>query len=583
MTMEDKVTSVENSSVLKHMERMNEFRKQDFGCDFTIEVDGRKFPVHKIVLAACCEYYRAMFSANMVESRAQHSSLPYKYKNIIKHIIEFAYTGKLELTEANLMDTLELANYLNASEAINRCCDFLLSRLTLDNCVDHLNSLNDMHPLDLRRKVFNFIIRNIDDVNWGDFYNLFAEDLLSMLSENALVVGRESYLVSYINKWILHDKENRQKHAAELFEKVRLALLSPDELFRIDREMRTKYKELLLPLKKAMYYHLLEEKQALMQDESTQVRSDELSIVMVTSPTFPCFNLDSYQLSSISCTRFDIERSSPAYICACEVNNFMYFSVNYTDFILSPKFYRFDPRHSRWYQLPSLLANRTNFVIKALDDKIYAIAGTTIAGPVDSVECFSIRDNEWRYCQTMPYAVNAHAGCVYNKKIYISGGFHNQQYVNLITSYDPVDNSWNPESTLKYPRAFHCMVTVADRMYVIGGQRNISPTSSGVPEVEIFKPGEEVQTICISLLVSFSTAVVKNDNIYIIGGMQGGVLNYSDILEFNTQSMSVSKHSICVDLDSIGNGFMTYNSCCLLKLPHVTYMKAIKTESESKS
>ena len=41
---------------------MNNLRKEDRLCDIKLQVDGDLFPAHRIVLAACSDYFCAMFT-----------------------------------------------------------------------------------------------------------------------------------------------------------------------------------------------------------------------------------------------------------------------------------------------------------------------------------------------------------------------------------------------------------------------------------------------------------------------------------------------------------------------------------------
>lgn len=48
---------------------------------------------HKVVLAASCAYFDAMFSVGLEESQKSHVSLPSVPPDILPKIIDFIYTG----------------------------------------------------------------------------------------------------------------------------------------------------------------------------------------------------------------------------------------------------------------------------------------------------------------------------------------------------------------------------------------------------------------------------------------------------------------------------------------------------------
>ncbi|XP_042160367.1 kelch-like protein 32 isoform X2 [Oncorhynchus tshawytscha] len=74
---------------------LNQQRKDGVLCDVTLVAGDQKFHAHKAVLAACSDYFRAMFSLCMVESEADEVTLQGVTSVGLKHALDFAYTGQL--------------------------------------------------------------------------------------------------------------------------------------------------------------------------------------------------------------------------------------------------------------------------------------------------------------------------------------------------------------------------------------------------------------------------------------------------------------------------------------------------------
>ena len=91
------------------------FVKQKVLCDYTLEADGTEICVHRAVMVACSDYFRAMLTGSMKESTEQRSTLQGVTADGLTAIVQFAYTGKLELTLDNLEEVLSAASYLQVN------------------------------------------------------------------------------------------------------------------------------------------------------------------------------------------------------------------------------------------------------------------------------------------------------------------------------------------------------------------------------------------------------------------------------------------------------------------------------------
>lgn len=56
-----------NSHAKSILNAMNSLRKSNTLCDITLRVESTDFPAHRIVLAACSDYFCAMFTSEVPE------------------------------------------------------------------------------------------------------------------------------------------------------------------------------------------------------------------------------------------------------------------------------------------------------------------------------------------------------------------------------------------------------------------------------------------------------------------------------------------------------------------------------------
>ncbi|KFP76478.1 Kelch-like 26, partial [Acanthisitta chloris] len=65
--------------------------------DVILTINNEVFQVHKVVLAACSDYFRAMFTGGMRESSQDVIELKGVSAKGLKHIIDFAYSAEVTL------------------------------------------------------------------------------------------------------------------------------------------------------------------------------------------------------------------------------------------------------------------------------------------------------------------------------------------------------------------------------------------------------------------------------------------------------------------------------------------------------
>lgn len=69
--------------------------------DVTLVIDGRKFPVHKVILAARSQYFEALLFGDLMESSQTEIELKEVKVEPFKKLLQFIYTGCLSLAILN--------------------------------------------------------------------------------------------------------------------------------------------------------------------------------------------------------------------------------------------------------------------------------------------------------------------------------------------------------------------------------------------------------------------------------------------------------------------------------------------------
>ncbi|CAH2222248.1 zinc finger and BTB domain-containing 8B [Pelobates cultripes] len=117
----------------KLLGELNEQRKRDFFCDCSIIVEGRIFKAHRNVLFANSGYFRAML-VHYIQDSGRHStaSLDIVTSEAFSTILDFLYSGKLNLCGENVIEVMSAASYLQMTDVVNFCKAYI--RSSLDIC-----------------------------------------------------------------------------------------------------------------------------------------------------------------------------------------------------------------------------------------------------------------------------------------------------------------------------------------------------------------------------------------------------------------------------------------------------------------
>ncbi|XP_048765786.1 kelch-like protein 26 [Ostrea edulis] len=551
----------------KIVQGLDDLRQKSLLCDYTLKADEESFAVHKVVMVACSDYFQAMLTSNMKECHEDIVELKGISANGLKIIVDFAYTGELKLNTQNVEDVLSAATHLQVSDAMDLCSKYLEASISVRNCVDILNIAELYSLVSLCQASRQFMLHNFEELAESEQYSMMNNvQLAQLLAENSLRVSSEFLLFNLVLKWIRYDPGEREQFVSVLIENIKLPLMSGGELVeKVSKVPIMKQNpDCSKLLTEAKDYHIVVSKQPLLQNKRTEVRSDTKVLVMCHASNLETFNFGSNKRGYLREAIVPLYNPSVAV-----VDNFLYTcggkyegAGSSTD-IATARCFRYDPRFDTWFELASMNEPRKDFVMLALDSKLYAIAGQDENKVMHTVECYDITTNEWEMKQPLSRHVYGHAGCVCSDKIYVSGG---QVFVGTwkkLFAYSPSEDTWEERASMLQNRLNHVMMEVKEKIYVIGGNiEDVYGFPIPIAEIERYCPSANQWTVCKAKFnIREAGSCVLNNTILIVGGIGGEHYVSEYVQKYDPEK---DKVEIVEHFATRING----KACAILTLPH---------------
>jgi len=217
------------------MQRLNNDRKTSATyCDFTLIVDGHKYPVHKCIFLFS-PFYDRMFNIEMKERFDNGAVIKgVNNKEVFEVILDFVYTGSITLNMNNVFGIIEAADYMDIWYVKECCTSYLTNNIKPCNWVN-IKAYGERYGyaelLENQNKVlsmqFNMFIQS------EHLVKLDISELKYLLSlENKNVESEEEIYKALIG-WINYDVLNREKQIEELMSYVRFTEMSLDFLNQV--------------------------------------------------------------------------------------------------------------------------------------------------------------------------------------------------------------------------------------------------------------------------------------------------------------------------------------------------------------
>ena len=207
------------------------FFRDNIYTDVTVSIQGEEFRAHRAILAASSPYFHTLFTSNLGQPNSDVIELQCTTYNAFKQVIEFVYTGQIEVNGENLEEILEAACLFQIVSIQNACETYLKSEIDSGNCIGIRYIAERFSCIELLSHVNDFIVDNFGDVmEQMEFLEVPYFELISLIKQETLKVKDEFEVLDCCLKWYCHRKAERLAVMEEIFRFVKLPLISMDSI-----------------------------------------------------------------------------------------------------------------------------------------------------------------------------------------------------------------------------------------------------------------------------------------------------------------------------------------------------------------
>ena len=208
------------------LERMYKYYEDCKFCDVTLVAAGEnEIKTHKLVLSSSSSYFSRLYDCEWQDSNLDRIEIEEFDEPTLRCMLDFVYTGKLQLNTSNVLRVLAACNFFQLFELEfikHSIAKYLKEKVNENNCPALVVIAERFNAATLKELLVKYAARNFCRiVQEDDFLNLPVELLVEILQSNVVVDhGRdflppaeeqEDFILDFLLKYISHQSANDEQ------------------------------------------------------------------------------------------------------------------------------------------------------------------------------------------------------------------------------------------------------------------------------------------------------------------------------------------------------------------------------------
>lgn len=228
-TLESPLSHLANSYYTNFFKNLQTLYYEERFFDVELHCDNEEniIKAHRIVLSASSSYFEKMFGSDFNENKNKIVNFHSISSSILKILVNFIYTGKIEITQVNVQEILAAADMLQLTEVVDACSTYLCRELHASNAIGILRFAECHNCQELSESASAFINSHFPEIAEQDEILEISSQMFSRLISSEMIrVDSEYQVFSAAMRWIKHEISNRKRFVFDILANVRLSLVS---------------------------------------------------------------------------------------------------------------------------------------------------------------------------------------------------------------------------------------------------------------------------------------------------------------------------------------------------------------------
>lgn len=180
-------------------------------------------------MAASSEHLKVMFKSEYNNNYRNENEFHVKNINgpMLRKIIDFCYSGHIDITEDNVKSIMAAACYLRIDSLQMKCEIYWPAKLTTTNCIRLMLEANRNDRTEMWNEMLDFTSEHFESIPIDEIVQMDAQNVRALLCHDH-ITAPETYRFNVMVKWLQHNEKDRTKFVPSLLGCFRLKHFSEE-------------------------------------------------------------------------------------------------------------------------------------------------------------------------------------------------------------------------------------------------------------------------------------------------------------------------------------------------------------------